>query len=243
MDNPQNRRFEGPLNHLNRATRIGPTTVIKPNNALPLIHINRLFKALIASVFIQYLCFFIGLPFEEVQNRPGISIVSQLSLIFTVMSSLLIFPLSSVLVPTKQAYVLNLCGSTAQVINLSLSLGSLIVLWKLEGKIEIPIYRNNELTTEVSPIDVTLMLKIFSIVLLVVNLVATGISIAISYFYGLGLFRIANGISREIKDSELTKMELDKNEQESPSSYFDRQYATQGNEELVKTEIDLEFNV
>ncbi|KAH3686111.1 hypothetical protein WICPIJ_002917 [Wickerhamomyces pijperi] len=241
--NPQNRRFEGPLNILNRPAQIGPTTVIKPNNAIPLIHVKHLFEAFVAFVFIQYLCFFIGLPFEEVQNRPGISIISQLSLLFTVVSSLFILPLSSVTVPTKQTYVLNLCGSVVQVINLFLSLGSLIALWQLKRKVEIPIYRDNEISNEIPPVDITLMLKIFSIVLFTINICTTGISVTISYIYAIGLFRVANGIPREIIDAELQKQELKIDEKESPSAYFERNYSIPGKLELVTKEIELEFNV
>jgi hypothetical protein len=66
-------------------TVVAPNVVIySPDAVYSVKWIKRALDAYIVLLILQYLCFFCGLPFEDISNRPGVCIVSEFFLLATV---------------------------------------------------------------------------------------------------------------------------------------------------------------
>lgn len=198
----QQLKMEDPFIQQQRMAKIavGPNIVVySPDGIYSVKWVLRILDVYGFFLLLQYMCFFAGLPFEDISNRQGICLVSDFFLLITVVVSLIMMPVGSSTIPEKVSYLANVIAAIFQTVCLVLI--SISTAVTLQGEsFSIPVLINGKVTRV---IDMTAFSRGALIVTLLVCFSTWMLSMLNTYIYGKLLYRLLNRINRHGKSAAL----------------------------------------
>lgn len=211
MSIPQNVIFDPPND--GTATSLEDMGGTPVNGTIPSIpvqtsHIESFYDLKIAGIvalmylinlIIQYICFFITVPFDEVSNRPNICIISSIydAVMFTICCS--IFPMGSI-IPTVSSLHYRTLTVFLQAIGLLLSIVAMVMVLNVD---RMDLYQYDSISGDSTPADVTLyiqMVTFFSLFFHSVGFILSTIDLVICI---RGLSYLNNRIDRQKQNDPL----------------------------------------
>lgn len=150
-------------------------------------------QAYMIFLFLQYLCFFAGLPFDNIQNRPDLCVVADFLLICTVIWCIILLPINVSAIPHKQSFHSNLASLMLQFVCFVVQTVLTVLVLRSNKPFDLKMHFENK---EVRSYDMKMFTQITSSVTLAITFMAVLLSGTSTWVHGIGLFRLLNRISR-----------------------------------------------
>lgn len=204
---------------------VAPNVVVySPDGVYSVKWVQRASATYTVFLILQYFCFFLGLPFEDVGDKPGVCLLGTFVLIITVsfhcfiqlfipsianilqvFISFILMPLSATSIPNRLSYISHVIIAVSQIVCWVFILVSTVLVIR-SGSFHLTLYKSNGEISET--IDMRTLSVITDAITLSICTVSTFLAILNTYLYGKLLYRLLNRIDRHQRNGSDMEFEI-----------------------------------